>query len=97
MFINTSQVFSFDRLRSKLKYSNSRSLYNPVRKVSILNYYILILVAIGFVYFDSIFFNNSANGYSPSPRQIMSIEKLLMVSSGAKVGCKPPTIIGISG
>ena len=56
MFVNTYQVFSFDRLRVKLKYSNSRILYNPSRKASVLNYYILILVAIGFVYFDSIFF-----------------------------------------
>ena len=56
MFVNTYQVFSFDRLIMKLKYSNSRTLYKPSRKVSVLNYYILILVAIGFVYFDSIFF-----------------------------------------
>ena len=56
MFVNTYQVFSFDRLKMKLKYSNSRTLYKPSRKVSVLNYYILILVAIGFVYFDSIFF-----------------------------------------
>jgi len=56
MFVNTHQVFSFDRLRLKLKYSNSRTLYYPSRKASVLNYYILILVAIGFVYFDSIFF-----------------------------------------
>lgn len=60
VFINTSQVLSFDNLISKLKYSNSRSLYNPVRKVSVLNYYILILVAIAFVYFDSIFFKSAS-------------------------------------
>ena len=60
MFVNTYQVFSLDRLRMKLKYSNSRTLYNPARKATVLNYYILILVAIGFVYFDSIFFKSAS-------------------------------------
>ena len=56
IFTSTSRVFSLDRLIQKLKYSNSRVTYNPTRKVSVLNYHIFILAAIGFVYFDSIFF-----------------------------------------
>lgn len=56
MFVNTHQVFSFDRLIVKLKYSNSINLYYPERKVSVLNYYFLIFVALGFFYFDSVFF-----------------------------------------
>ena len=60
MFVNTSQVFSFDRLRRKLKYSNSRQLFNQPRNVSVLNYYILILVALAFVYFDSVFFKSAS-------------------------------------
>ncbi|WP_152267606.1 DCC1-like thiol-disulfide oxidoreductase family protein [Agriterribacter humi] len=56
LFINVSQVNSLDRLRIKLKYSNTRFNFSPPRNVSVLNYYLPVLVGIAFVYFDSIFF-----------------------------------------
>ncbi len=60
LFVNVSQVNSLDRLLLKFKYSNTRFTYNPPVTVSVLNYYILILVAIAFVYFDSVFFKLSS-------------------------------------
>ncbi|KIC03418.1 hypothetical protein OA88_03340 [Flavobacterium sp. JRM] len=61
IFIPISQCFSIDRLFQKLKYSNTTFQYNPTKKVSQLYYFILPLVGIGFVYFDSIFFKLSSN------------------------------------
>lgn len=56
LFINVSQVNSLDRLRFKLKYSDTRFNFVPSRQVSVLNYYLPVLIGIAFVYFDSIFF-----------------------------------------
>lgn len=56
IFTNISQVYSIDRLREKLLYSGVESEYKPSEKVSVLNYYILLLVGVGFVYFDSVLF-----------------------------------------
>jgi predicted DCC family thiol-disulfide oxidoreductase YuxK len=56
IFIDVSKVNSLDRLRLKLKYSNTRFNYVPIRTISVLNYHILVLVSIAFVYFDSVFY-----------------------------------------
>ena len=58
MFLPLSKVLSIDRLLLKLKYSNTRFTYNPPRTVSKLSYTIPLLVAVAFVYFDSIFFKS---------------------------------------
>jgi len=55
-FIPVEKSLSLDRLRLKLKYSNTRFFYNPKEETSVLSYYTLILVAIAFVYIDSIFY-----------------------------------------
>ncbi|MBX2924898.1 MAG: hypothetical protein KF746_22045 [Chitinophagaceae bacterium] len=58
MFVSVSQVNSLDVLRKKLKYSTLTNLlgdYKQTRNVSVLNYYIPVLLGIAFVYFDSIF------------------------------------------
>ncbi|SEA69072.1 DCC1-like thiol-disulfide oxidoreductase family protein [Psychroflexus halocasei] len=56
MFLPISRNLSLDRLRIKLKYSNTKFRYNPPTKVSVINYYLIIIFALGFVYFDSVFF-----------------------------------------
>ena len=63
IFLNVSKVNSIDRLREKLKYSTTRSVYEPKRTVSVLHYYAVILVAIGFVYFDSVFFKFTSHNW----------------------------------
>jgi predicted DCC family thiol-disulfide oxidoreductase YuxK len=56
MFMPVSQCLSIDRLRLKLKYSNTRVLYTPPSEVSSLAYLVPVFICVGFVYFDSIFF-----------------------------------------
>ena len=56
MLIPLSNSFSLDNLLKKYKYSTTKSIYKPIETVPVLYYYLLILVGIGFVYFDSIFF-----------------------------------------
>ena len=56
IFTNVSRCISIDRIIQKLKYSNTRFTYNPPKKTSVLSYHLFVLLAIGFVYFDSIFF-----------------------------------------
>lgn len=56
MFTNISKSGSLDSLWLKLKYSNTRIVYNPPKKTSVLNYYILVLIGIAFIYFDSVFY-----------------------------------------
>jgi predicted DCC family thiol-disulfide oxidoreductase YuxK len=54
IFLPVSQCLSIDRLGEKLKYSNTRFQYNPPEKVSVLAYFLPILLSVGFFYFDSI-------------------------------------------
>lgn len=56
VFVNVSQVNSLDRLRAKLKPAEISEVYAPKTTVSVLNYYSLLLIGVGFVYFDSIFY-----------------------------------------
>jgi hypothetical protein len=56
MFTSISRVISLDKLRLKLKHSNTKITYNPSRTTSVLNYFVILLVGIGLVYFDSIFY-----------------------------------------
>jgi len=56
VFLPVSRCWSLDRLVEKLKYSSPRFIYNPPTTVSVLAYYTPVLVGVGFVYFDSIFF-----------------------------------------
>lgn len=53
IFLPISRVLSIDRLLLKLKYSNTRFTYQPPTTVSQLCYYVLVVVGIAFVYFDS--------------------------------------------
>lgn len=63
IWMNISQVASIDRLRMIWKYSNAKSTYKPSRKVSVLNYHIVIFVAIAVVYFDSIFYKFTSHNW----------------------------------
>lgn len=60
IFLPISRNISIDRLLLKYKYSNTKFEYNPSREVSVLAYFIPILVGVAFVYFDSIFFKFSS-------------------------------------
>lgn len=56
IFMPVSRCWSIDKLRLKIRYSTLRSEYVPPSKVSVLAYYVPVLLGIGFVYVDSIFF-----------------------------------------
>lgn len=56
IFLPVSRCLSVDRLLTKLKYSNTRFQYNPPKTVSVLGYFVPLLMGIAFVYFDSVFF-----------------------------------------
>ena len=55
MFTPVSTSLSIDRLRKTIKFSTKESNFKPPNNVSQIYYWIYPLVAIGFVYFDSIF------------------------------------------
>ncbi|GAA4233973.1 hypothetical protein GCM10022291_12340 [Postechiella marina] len=63
MFMPISKCLSLDRLFLKLKYSNTTFQYNPSRKVGQIYYFIPLYVAIGLVYFDSIFVKLTAHSW----------------------------------
>lgn len=63
IIIPLSNSFSMDRLFLKLKYSTKNNQFSPTQVTSKLYYYILLMVGIGFVYFDSIFFKLSSLGW----------------------------------
>jgi predicted DCC family thiol-disulfide oxidoreductase YuxK len=63
IFLPVSQCFSIDRLIQKLKYSNTTFQYNPSKKVKQLYYFLPVFVAVGLVYFDSIFVKLTANSW----------------------------------
>lgn len=56
LFLPISQQLSLDRLIEKLKYSNTRFQYTPPITTTSLSYTIPIMITIGFVYFDSVFY-----------------------------------------
>ena len=56
LFMPVSRCLSLDRLLLKLKYSNTTFQYNPPKTVSQLNYLIVPLLGLAFVYFDSVFY-----------------------------------------
>jgi len=56
LFLPVSRNLSLDRLIVKYRYSNTKFAYNPPTDVSVLSYYVPILVGIAFVYFDSVLF-----------------------------------------
>ncbi|NGM63433.1 DUF393 domain-containing protein [Sphingobacterium sp. SGG-5] len=61
IFLPVSRNLSLDRLFVKFKYSNTRYAYNPPTEVSVLSYYVPVLLGIAFVYFDSVFFKLSSS------------------------------------
>lgn len=63
MIVPLSNSLSIDRLLLKLKYSSKNNEFSPPQITSKLYYYLLLLVGIGFVYFDSIFFKFSNVGW----------------------------------
>jgi len=60
IFIPVSRTLSLDRLLLKLKYSNTGFHYKPPQTVSAISYYIPVLLGVGFIYFDSVFFKLSS-------------------------------------
>ena len=56
MFLPVSRTWSIDRLLEKLRYSSARFQYIPPRTVNQLSYTLPVFVAIGLVYFDSVFY-----------------------------------------
>ncbi len=61
IFLPVSRNLSLDRLFLKYKYSNTRFTYDPPTDVSVLSYYVPILLGVAFVYFDSIFYKFSSS------------------------------------
>lgn len=55
MFMPISRVFSLDSLIHKMKYTHIGRAYQPDRKVLEINYLMPVFLAIGLVYFDSVF------------------------------------------
>jgi predicted DCC family thiol-disulfide oxidoreductase YuxK len=53
LFLPISRRLSLDRLRLKLRYSNTQFRYHPPATVSQLAYYVPVVVGIAFVYLDS--------------------------------------------
>jgi hypothetical protein len=64
MFIDSGSHYSVDRVWKKLKYSTTSKDYVPSTKTPALNYYMLILVGIGFMYFDSVFYKMPTHMWS---------------------------------
>lgn len=58
MFLDVSRCYSFDRLWIQLKYSSTRERYIPSNTVSQLHYLVIPFMALGFVYFDSVFYKS---------------------------------------
>jgi predicted DCC family thiol-disulfide oxidoreductase YuxK/uncharacterized membrane protein YphA (DoxX/SURF4 family) len=56
LFLPISRGISIDNLIQKLKYSGPYQSYKPDLSVNIWSYYLPILFALGFVYFDSVFY-----------------------------------------
>ncbi len=56
IFIPISKTFSLDTLIHKLKYSNTISFFIPDKKVLAINYFVLVLLGIAFVYLDSVLY-----------------------------------------
>lgn len=54
-------TLSADRLIKKVRNSNSRFQYEPEKKVSKLYYFLPVYVAIGLVYFDSVFYKTTSS------------------------------------
>lgn len=61
IFFPVSKRLSIDRLRMKLRYSSIKAEYAPPVKVSKLYYQLVILVGVGVVYLDSVFFKLTTN------------------------------------
>ncbi len=55
MFMPVSRVFSLDSLIEKIRYTHIGRPYQPDRKVLEINYLMPVFLAIGLVYFDSVF------------------------------------------
>jgi predicted DCC family thiol-disulfide oxidoreductase YuxK len=64
IFLNTAQVGSLDRLIQAWKHSAPGRIYEPQRDVSVINYYAPLVLAAGFVYFDSIFYKLASHNWS---------------------------------
>ncbi len=60
MFLPVSQVMSLDRLSLKLKHSTLKNTYTPPTKVTQWAYFTPILMALAFVYLDSVFYKFSS-------------------------------------
>lgn len=56
LFLPISKRFSIDRLLLKLKYSNTRTTYEPPKTTTVLSYTLPLLVAVAFVYADSMLY-----------------------------------------
>lgn len=63
MFLPVSTVNSIDKLRLKLKNLEFHPEIAAVRKVSVLNYYVPLLIGVAFVYFDSVFYKLASHNW----------------------------------
>lgn len=55
LFIPVSRMWSLDRLRLKLRYSDTHAQYTPPTTVSSLSYHVLVFFCLGVIYFTSTF------------------------------------------
>lgn len=63
IFIPLAQSYSLDSLLKKIKLSNTKALYHIEEKTTVLNYFLIILVGVGLVYFGSIFYKFNSNAW----------------------------------
>ncbi len=60
IFLPVARNFSLDRLRLKLKYSNTRFHYHPPTTVPASAYFITVFLGLALVYFDSVFWKSGS-------------------------------------
>ncbi len=63
IFIDTGKVISIDELRRKLTFWSDWDFDNEDRSVPALNYFVILLVAVAFVYLDSVFWKLTSHNW----------------------------------
>ncbi|MEQ9467092.1 MAG: DCC1-like thiol-disulfide oxidoreductase family protein [Ekhidna sp.] len=61
IFLESDQNHSIDRLRRKIRFSTARREYIPSKTVAAANYYAVLILGIGFFYFDSVFYKYASD------------------------------------
>lgn len=88
LVIPMAQVMSVDNLLERIKKSRIGKIHKPVNKISVLSYHLPMLIGVGFVYLDSIFYKFDTSLYTeglgvwlPSSLPQISISKGLLLNN----------------